>query len=169
MEENNKQQNKRPFVKDEGQKFYFNEEGKLVVESNKGIWVDGEPNVKMYDNFQCDAKTLGIIINKFKGVNAQIGNENTYVIKRREYYDIRRNCDILEEKSYCIIGLNDEEIEERIREIAEEKAKTLSEKEFKQLKEELNMHKEMSYKLQENINKFNELPWWKRIFKKVEV
>lgn len=24
------------------QRFYFNEDGKLVVESNKGVWVDGQ-------------------------------------------------------------------------------------------------------------------------------
>lgn len=49
------------------QYFYFNDDGKLVVESNKGVWVDGEQHVKMYGNFTCNAKTMGIIIEKFKG------------------------------------------------------------------------------------------------------
>ena len=48
------------------QKFYFTDDGKLVVESNKGVWVDGTPYVKMYGNFTCNAKTMGIIITQLK-------------------------------------------------------------------------------------------------------
>ena len=48
------------------QKFYFGEDGKLIVESNRGIWVDGEQYVKMYGNFTCNAKTIGAIISKLK-------------------------------------------------------------------------------------------------------
>lgn len=58
---------KRDYRQQNIQKFYFTDEGKLVVESNKGVWVDGEPHVKMYGNFTCNARTMGIIIEKFKG------------------------------------------------------------------------------------------------------
>ena len=60
------------------QKFYFNEEGKLVVESNKGVWVDGEQHVKMYGNFSCNARTMGMIIHQLKGIKVAVGATITF-------------------------------------------------------------------------------------------
>ena len=48
------------------QVFFFNDEGKLIVKTNNGLWVDGEQSVKMYGDFVCNAKTLGTIIAFFK-------------------------------------------------------------------------------------------------------
>lgn len=167
--ENDKKEYKERKPSDK-QVFYFNDKGQLVVETNKGVWVDGEKFVKMYGDFVCNAKTMGIIINNFKGVNAQIGDENTYVIKRREFYDMRRSCDILEENSYCIIGLNDGDISDRINEIAEERANELADKKYKNYivnDRDFRIQKILDY--DEAVEKFNALPWWKRIFKKIEV
>ena len=159
--ENERKENKRQFVEDKGQKFYFNEEGSLVVESNKGIWVDGAQYVKMYGNFQCNAKTMGIIIEKFKGLSVVV-NE----IKKKESF-VPWADHIIETTAIINPTEEDKGLIDKL-ERYEVRNENMNEQ-VKQLKEELNMHKEMSYKLQENIHKFNKLPWWKRMFKKVEI
>ena len=55
------------------QVFYFNDKGQLVVETNKGVWVDGEKFVKMYGDFTCNAKTMGEIIHQLKGIAVEVG------------------------------------------------------------------------------------------------
>lgn len=124
MEE--KKQEQRP------QYFYFNDDGKLVVESNKGVWVDGEQHVKMYGNFSCNAKTMGIIIEKFKGFRVLVAKylDNRYVA------DIVNPSDI--EKEYY--------------------------NELSHLQEQIVKYN----KLKKSIENFNRLPWYKRIFKKIE-
>ena len=112
---------KKDYKQQNIQKFYFNEDGQLVVESNNGVWVDGEQFVKMYGNFVCNAKTMGAIIAKLKGITVEVGNIYTYINHDREFYDIRRGADILEEQSYCVLGVDNEKIEEIIEEKAEEK------------------------------------------------
>ena len=158
MENNTeKQQNKRPFVKEEGQKFYFNEEGKLVVESNKGVWVDGEPHVKMYGNFTCNAKTLGIIINKFKGCPV-IFKEVKSIYKFTPYQDLSEVEAIVNPTEY------DKELQKPF-----EQYKELSEKEIKELKDVI-VSKDQLVKIYiGKINKFNNLPWWKRMFKRIDI
>ena len=56
--ENEKKEYKerKPFDK---QIFYFNDKGQLVVESNKGVWVDGEKFVKMYGDFVLQRQDYG--------------------------------------------------------------------------------------------------------------
>lgn len=168
--ESEKKEPKRQFIDDKGQKFFFNEEGSLVVESNKGIWVDGAQYVKMYGNFQCNAKTLGIIINKFKGCPVVVSEtlKNTYSTMFEKCGFVGDfGCDFVESIAIVNPTEDDKKLVEKI-ERYEVRNENMNEQ-VKQLKEELNMHKEMSYKLQENIHKFNKLPWWKRMFKKVEV
>ena len=149
MENTEKQQNKRPFVKDDGQKFYFNEEGKLVVESNKGVWEDGEPHVKMYGNFQCNAKTMGIIINKFKGCPVVV----TEVTSTYGFYD---------EESIAIVNPteDDKELMDELKNVSAQRDGLIELK---------NEYKESIDEFEKAIEKFNKLPWYKRIFKKVEI
>ena len=153
------------------QKFYFTDDGKLVVESNKGVWVDGTPYVKMYGNFLCNAKTMGTIIAKLKGITVEVGNINTYINHNREYYDIRRGADILEEQSYCVLGVDNEKIEEIIEQKSEEKSEEKSEKKYQQKLTETGF--ETNCKLHAALllacEKFNALPWYKRMFKKIEI
>lgn len=115
--------------------FYFNDKGQLVVESNKGVWVDGEKFVKMYGDFTCNAKTMGEIIHQLKGIAVEVGVEAVYSPK--------------EHVVYCVLGASKERIEEYERELGEEGDRI--------------------YELKKSIENFNKLPWWKRIFKKVEV
>jgi hypothetical protein len=149
------------------QKFYFTDDGKLVVESNKGVWVDGEPYVKMYGNFTCNAKTLGAIISKLKGIKVEVGNINTYINHNREYYDIRRGADILEEQSYCVLGVDNEKIEEIIEQKAEQKAEEKYQQKLTETEFETN--RKLHAALLLACEKFNALPWYKRMFKKIEI
>ena len=149
------------------QKFYFTDDGKLVVESNKGVWVDGEPYVKMYGNFTCNAKTMGTIISKLKGITVEVGNINTYINHNREYYDIRRGADILEEQSYCVIGVDNEKIEEIIEEKAEQKAEEKYQQKLTETEFETNCKHHAALLLA--CEEFNALPWYKRMFAKIRI
>lgn len=132
MEENKKQEQKPQY-------FYFNDEGKLVVESNKGVWVDGEQFVKMYGNFTCNAKTMGVVIEQLKGVKVDVGmsteSEDTFL------------------KMYT----------ERLQEIAK-----LTEETTHQMLEIANAKGKLQ-SVERKIKVFNTLPWYKRMFKKVEI
>lgn len=156
-----KKQEQRP------QYFYFNEDGKLMVESNKGVWVDGEQHVKMYGNFSCNAKTMGAIIAKLKGIVVEVGNINTYINHNREFYDIRRGADILEEQSYCVLGVDNEKIEEIIEQKAEQKAEEKYQQKLVETEFETNRKHHAALLLA--CEKVNSLPWYKRIFKKIEI
>lgn len=125
------------------QKFYFTDDGKLVVESNKGIWVDGEQYVKMYGNFVCNAKTMGIIINKFK--------ESPVIVK-----DIR-----------LIGSLNIPFVCESIVNPTEEDNVLIDE--LKNVTEQKDKLIDMKNAYREAIENFNALPWYKRMFKKIEI
>lgn len=131
MEE--KKQEQRP------QYFYFNDDGKLVVESNKGVWVDGEQYVKMYGNFSCNAKTMGIVIEKFKGIKVDVEmsteDGDTFL------------------KMYT----------ERLQEIAK-----LTEENTRQMIEIASAKNETQSVIKKVIA-FNALPWYKRMFKKIEI
>lgn len=131
MEE--KKQEHRP------QYFYFNEEGKLVVESNKGVWVDGEQYVKMYGNFTCNAKTMGIVIEKFKGikVDVEMSTEDGDTFLKMYTERLQEIAKLTEENTSQLI------------EIANEKRKTQS--------------------AIRKIEAFNALPWYKRMFKEINV
>ena len=117
--------------------FYFNDKGRLVVETNKGVWVDGEKFVKMYGDFVCSAKTLGIIIEKFKGFRVLVAK----FLDERYVAEIVNPSDI--EKSYN--------------------------NEVSYLQEQIDKNNDKIYELKKSIEKFNKLPWWKRMFKKVEI
>lgn len=134
--ENDKREYKerKPFDK---QIFYFNDKGQLVVESNKGVWVDGEKFVKMYGDFVCNAKTLGIIIEKFKGFRVLVA----------KFLDNRFVAEIV----------NPSDIEESYN------------KEVSYLQEQIDKDNDKIYELKKSIEDFNRLPWWKRIFKKIEI
>jgi hypothetical protein len=125
---------KKPFDK---QIFYFNDKGQLVVESNKGVWVDGEKFVKMYGDFVCNAKTLGIIIENFKGFRVLVAK----YLDDRYVAEIVNPTDI--EKSYN--------------------------NEVSYLQEQIDKDNDKIYELKKSIDNYNHLPWWQRIFKKIEL
>ena len=84
------------------QVFYFNDKGQLVVESNKGVWVDGEKFVKMYGDFTCNAKTMGEIIHQLKGIAVEVGQYEKAI-----YSSEPGNL-----TAYCVLGASQERIEE---------------------------------------------------------
>lgn len=146
--ENDKREYKerKPFDK---QIFYFNDKGQLVVESNKGVWVDGEKFVKMYGDFVCNAKTLEAIIKQFKGIQVEVDTTpeeqkvNEFIeFLHKQYENVEKKYDELSAKK-----------EARINNLSVQVSK---------LKEDIT-------KRDGSISKFNELPWWKRLFKKIEV
>ena len=151
------------------QKFYFTDDGKLVVESNKGVYVDGQQYVKMYGNFTCNAKTIGAIISHLRGIRVAVGDENTYVIERREMYDMRRNCDILEEKTYCILGVENDVIDDVLDKKAHEIAKTEFAGKVSEYEHRISEESDKNYKLEKAITAFNAIPWYKRMFKKIGI
>lgn len=157
MEE--KKQEQRP------QYFYFTDDGKLVVESNKGVWVDGEQYVKMYGNFTCNAKTMGIIISQLKNMPAFISREKCRVVIDA----ITGDKKFLTESVGCIINPNAEQAG-LLSEISE-KDTTIKEKNenIAELKKKTGEDGDKIYKLERSIMEFNELPWHKRIFKKIEI
>lgn len=155
MEE--KKQEQRP------QYFYFNDEGKLVVESNKGVWVDGEQHVKMYGNFTCNVKTMGIIISQLKGMPAFVSIEHSTT---NNYFGLTE----------CLINPSAEQagLLSKISEqdaVIEEKTKKIQEhiEYIGELHKKTGEDGDKIYKLERSIKEFNALPWYKRIFKKIEI
>lgn len=157
MEE--KKQEQRP------QYFYFNDDGKLVVESNKGVWVDGEQYVKMYGNFSCNAKTMGIIISQLKNMPAFTSRKKCKTVIDAITGD--REC--LTESIECIINPNAEQAG-LLSEISHKdgKIEKLND-EIKKLNKQLDNTYDKRDAEHEAIEQFNALPWYKRLFKKIEI
>ena len=167
MEE--KKQEQRP------QYFYFNDDGKLVVESNKGVWVDGEQYVKMYGNFTCNARTMGMIIHQFKGIAVEVG-ELKYVNKEDadDYgFGIIYADKFVKSQTRCILGANKERVEEYERELAKEHYTNTSiiaaQQKVDSCQSAIETHKRAYNHLRDKVISFNALPWYKRIFKKIEI
>ena len=148
--ENDKKEYKerKPFDK---QIFYFNDKGQLVVESNKGVWVDGEKFVKMYGDFVCNAKTMGEIIHQLKGIAVEVGRQFV------NYNDL---------ELYCVLGASKERIKEYEHELAKQEFVS---KEIEELQKQIGEDGDRIYELKKSIENFNKLPWLKRVFKKIEV
>lgn len=165
MENYEKKDAKKQYFDEKGQKFYFDDEGKLVVESNKGVWNDGEPYVKMYGYFSCNAKTLGIIINKFKGCPVVVSD-----IIKQEYFRMEspfNGSPVMEVSAIVEPSDEDKGLLSKI-----ERYEARNENmgvQVKNLKEEIKEKQELAQKYYLAIDKFNNLPWWKRMFKKIEV
>lgn len=140
---------RKPF--DKQQCFYFNDKGQLVVESNKGVWVDGEKFIKMYGDFVCNAKTMGEIIHQLKGIAVEVG---------------RQFVDFNDLELYCVLGASQERIEEYEKELAKQE---FVNKEIEELQKQCGEDGDKIYELKKSIYDYNRLPWWKRIFKKIEV
>lgn len=136
--------------------FYFNENGQLVVESNKGVWVDGEKFVKMYGDFVCNAKTMGEIIHQLKGIAVEVG----------QYEKAIYSAEPGNLTAYCVLGASQERIEEYERELAKQEFVS---KEIEELQKQVGEDGDKIYELKKSIENFNRLPWWKRMFKKIEV
>ena len=148
--------------------FYFNDKGQLVVESNKGVWVDGEKFIKMYGDFVCNAKTMGEIIHKLKGIAVEVG-ELKYVLQEdvdNYGWGIAYTDKLVKSQTRCILGANQERIEEYEKELAKQEFVS---KEIDELQKQIGEDGDKIYELKKSIENFNRLPWWKRMFKKVEV
>lgn len=137
------------YFNDEGQKFYFDKDGRLVVESNKGVWVDGEKYVKMYGNFSCNAKTMGEIIHHLKGIKVDI-EEST---KDKDFFQLYLNA------AKELLKMQEEKSEQ------DKKAR----QEKTELTDELTRIEIEKESILRDIRAYNRLPWWKRMFKKIEV
>ena len=146
------------------QKFYFTDDGKLVVESNKGVWVDGEPYVKMYGNFTCNAKTLGAIIAKLRGIKVEVGNTTTNTVYGYSLPYVHSTEYVTVE--YCVLNVDEDRIDETIQRKADQLATT---RYAKQLADCINDNSKEVKQLRERIDDFNALPWYKRLFKKIEI
>lgn len=160
------------------QKFYFNESGQLVVESNRGVWVDGEHFVKMYGDFVCNAKTMGMIIQAMKGMTVEVGVEEIIRHSKNEKVDDILNINQYTIENYCVLGVDKSRVEEYIEDLAEKqysKAEITREKELTDYYKNINI--ELSEKIdktnayikicEEVIKKHNSSPWYKR-FKKIK-
>lgn len=168
---------KRTFPK---QVFYFNDEGELVIETNKGLIVDGDKYVKTYGDFTCNAKTLGEIVRQLKGVRVEIGVEEKIVIVHEAVKDAWGIEDQHTFNHYCILGASEERVKEYEKELAKSKHSSENERRLESrlnnmsvqnesLKNEISELKGLIDRKDNAIDKFNRLPWLKRIFKKVEV
>lgn len=162
------------------QYFYFGEDGKLVVESNKGVWVDGEQYVKMYGNFTCNAKTMGAIIQHFKGIPVELGTEEKVRHTKDDVVD--EILDIHEHtiEHYCILGVDKDRIKEYEEELGE---RHYSNVRITKAKERAKKFEDMSHDLSrlvsekdgyikkyvDEISKHNCLPWYKRMFHKIHI
>lgn len=134
------------------QKFYFNEDGQLVVESNKGVWVDGEQYVKMYGNFSCNAKTMGMIISQLKSV--PVLTTELPMEKARKLGGTLSDGTLVI-SSMCIVNPTVEQ--------------TGLKEENRCLKERLAEFDSTASKMLRKIHDFNSLPWYKRMFKKIVI
>lgn len=143
---------KRDYRQQNIQKFYFTDEGKLVVESNKGVWVDGEQYVKMYGNFTCNAKTMGMIISQLKSV--PVLTTELPMEKARKLGGTLSDGTLVI-SSMCIVNPTEEQ--------------TGLKKENECLKIQLKEFESSNVSMRYEILNFNALPWYKRIFKKIEI
>ena len=137
------------------QVFFFNDEGKLIVKTNNGLWVDGEQSVKMYGNFTCNAKTLGIIIEKFKGFPVVV-METKSDMQGDEFSNYPFY------KTIAIVNPTDDD------KYLKKTVEDLTEQRNLSVESELKCEKE-NEKFAKSIAAYNRLPWWKRMFKKIEV
>ena len=159
------------------QKFYFNEEGKLVVESKKGVWVDGEQFVKMYGNFVCNAKTMGMVIQQLKGIKVAVGAKETVRHSHDDVVDSILHVYDHTIEHYCILGVDEDAVNKYVEKLAIDKytsekieiEKTKAQQEVDHCKSQIETYRKAYITLREKVIKYNSLPWYKRMFKKIYV
>ena len=161
------------------QKFYFNEEGKLVVESKKGVWVDGEQFVKMYGNFVCNANTMGIVIQQLKGIKVAVGTKETVRYSHDNVVDSILHVNDHTIEHYCILGVDDDAVEEYCERLAidrytSEKIKRAEKEKEESIKMAHDYAQTIDKKnteltsIKNKIEAYNAMPWIKRIFHKIK-
>lgn len=163
------------------QKFYFNEDGQLVVESNKGVWVDGDQYVKMYGNFTCNARTMGMIIHQLKGIPVEIAEMIYATRERTTWYNFDKEegfyNDYFNPACCCVLGVSEERIKEYEEKLAEKHYTNLSidteklaiQQEKDSCKSEIETLIKAYSHLRDKVISFNSLPWYKSMFKKIEI
>lgn len=130
------------------QPFYFNEDGELVIETTRGIYVDGQPNTRMTGIFTCNAKTMAQVMAIITGKPAKLvsSDDGTYMA-------------IEDSKLGKEIAMCHEQTTERLAKLEEER------KMVRVQAEELGR----SVAECKVCKAYNALPWWKRMFKKIEL
>ena len=159
------------------QKFYFTEEGQLVVESNKGVWVDGEQHVKMYGNFVCNAKTMGMVIQQLKGIKVAVGAKETVRHSHDDVVDSILHVYDHTIEHYCILGVDEDAVNKYVEKLAIDKytsekieiEKTKAQQEVDHCKSQIETYRKAYITLREKVIKYISLPWYKRMFKKIPV
>ena len=140
--------------KDENrQVFFFNNEGKLVIQTNNGVIDDGVEKVRLKGFFSCNAKTMGIILSQINKIPVALKKEYSGYFPM--YDTIINPSDIQKELV--------QEIEEARKE-ATKKAEIVA----KYAEEKMAVANKMD-EISAKIKEYNELPWWKRMFKMVEI
>lgn len=177
MEYNSRSDEKAPV-----QKFYINDEGKLVVESNNGVIVDGNSSVICSGTFTCSAHTMGEIIAKLNGVPVEIGVKERIVIRNKVTKDVMNLEDIHTIDRYCIVGVKDDNIKSYFGSIGDALVNALNNKvdSLESQKQQLadnvtwlqSRYKKLSIQngdYEVIVHKFNEMPWYRRLFKKIKL
>lgn len=151
------------------QRFYFNEDGKLVVESNKGVWVDGQQFVKMYGVFTCNAKTMGKIIHAMQGTPVEIGMEEVVTHTTDVIADEILHLHKHTLEHYCVLGVDKKRIDDYVQELATGIYNVENMKSLRRIEEQYEQKENIIKCYADAISRYNELPRWKRWFKKIKV
>ena len=121
----------------------------------------------MYGDFVCNAKTMGEIIHQLKGIAVEVG-ELKYVPEEdvdKYGWGIAYKSKFVQSQTRCILGASKESIEKYEHELAKQEFVSM---EITELQKQVGEDGDRIYELKKSIEKFNRLPWWKRMFKKIE-
>lgn len=149
------------------QPFYFNEDGEFVIETTRGIYIDGQPNTRMTGIFTCNAKTMAQVM-------AIITGKPVKLLKFTEAEKIfgpppHWLSSITYNDTYMAIDNSEigKEIKRLNQKFEEERAKDKRELD-KMITEQEQATKELERQIK-ILSHYNALPWWKRIFKKIKI
>ena len=67
-----KEQKWKNFIPKGMQKFYFNQDGKLVIETSKGYMCDGNASIRLNGLFACDEVTMQALAKQLTGVTVEV-------------------------------------------------------------------------------------------------
>lgn len=150
------------------QKFYFTDAGELIVETNKGIWADGVQYAKMYGNFLCNAKTMGIIISHLRGIKVAVGTKE---VVRHSYDEVNDCVPKYREHTidrYCVLGCGDEYADEYRRAAANDEAVSAARDERDEYYRQMREYEGAYEALRDKVAAHNAKPWYRRIASKIK-
>lgn len=121
-------------VKAPKQAFYFNENNEFIVESNKGIIVNGDRQVRLHGIFTCNSRTMAQIVALVENKPAMFVKDDIYVVTDEN--TIARE-----------IEKQNKKVDDAMGKIAEHET----------------LWKKNHDRLANKISEFNELPWYKKM------